>query len=205
MYIVFTWWAQSTADGAVGPGPTGPCTHDTRCGVAAHMFLSVLLPLHRVRQEVWVVGVTSNSTRFEKHGNTSSFCWDSPSFLTLHPSPIRCPDCSVCEKGYTRGQGYACVKCGGSSAHTVEALGAIALIALVAAFACAWKHLTSLARPSAESSKLGWQGYLWRIYKAIPFEAIRIMIITWQIITEVALLSLLHGSSMSIIRDLQRT
>lgn len=96
------------------------------------------------------------------------------------------PYCSVCADHYTWGQGYTCVKCEGTATLMTQALGIIVLLVLAAALARTWQYLISLPGPINMRETSGWRKFMARVHGAIPFQAIKIIIVAWQIITEFA-------------------
>lgn len=88
--------------------------------------------------------------------------------------------CSVCAKGYSRSIGFACTKCTSRNRNVTIALGA-ALIVLVAALF--GDFVVSLVRDT-EAKLLGCLCGGRAVCRGIPFQAIKIIVVVWQILTQ---------------------
>lgn len=106
--------------------------------------------------------------------------------LTILPSCVALPpDCAVCADDYAWGEGYTCIECRNATAHTTQVLGIVVLVILAGVLARVLQYLVSLPRPTSGRNMSRWQRYITRAYQAIPIQAIKIIIVAWQIITEV--------------------
>lgn len=83
--------------------------------------------------------------------------------------------------------GYTCYRCEGETAATRGVLGACGVIALAVAFVGSYRFLSPAAirRPSDDDSWL--QRIRASFQRAVPLQAVKIIIASWQIITEVRL------------------
>lgn len=111
------------------------------------------------------------------------FCFVLPktSLLTPYwrPTHLSClvTDCSVCSKGYTRTLFFTCTKC-------LDSRGGVAIMIVVAVvFLCAiivlLMHLVSGETLHAR------RGIVHRITERLPLQSIKIIVVVWQILTQV--------------------
>lgn len=92
-------------------------------------------------------------------------------------------DCAVCSKGYTAQIGQKCSKCSDSTGGIVLA-AVLAVLALLAAAAVV-SYVTS-----GERAVKG-QGIVERVGRYIPLQSLKIVIVAWQILTQVGTIRLL--------------
>lgn len=114
--------------------------------------------------------------------------------LLLSSRGIPVPVCAVCEDGYTAGLGYTCSKCSAERRGVTIAVGAILVAALVAVIARSLKVLRTDAWQSAavESFSSGSIGEnRQRLVRAKASQALRVTVVSWQIITQASTASLL--------------
>ena len=87
------------------------------------------------------------------------------------------PDCSVCNNDYTGSVGFACSRCSGTATGIVV-ISIIILACVVVGIALAL-HLLSGSMESTE------RGLVDRIIRIVPVQAVKIIIVAWQIVTQV--------------------
>lgn len=85
------------------------------------------------------------------------------------------PDCSVCSEGYATTVANACSKCSdGKGAAIVVVLA----IAVLVALGLLW-HMVAIEQDGRP------QGVVVRVWKVLPLQAIKIVTVAWQIVTQV--------------------
>ena len=89
-------------------------------------------------------------------------------------------DCAICSEGYTAQFGFVCNKCSSSTAGIVLAAFLAVVAALIVAVA-----VVSYAT-SGEGNGKG-QGLVERVARYIPLQSVKIVIVVWQILTQVHL------------------
>ena len=92
-----------------------------------------------------------------------------------------CPfglDCSVCSDGYTTQLGYTCDKCTDNTGGLVAVALVVMLTVLVGA--AVFVYATSV-----EIGCMGRGGSLGRLFRNIPLQSVKIVIVAWQILTQV--------------------
>ena len=94
------------------------------------------------------------------------------------------PDCSVCDNDYTGNVGFTCSRCSGSTTGIVV-IGIIILAFVIVGIALAL-HLLSGSMENTERGLVG------RMIRIIPVQAVKTIIVSWQIVTQVR--SALHQS-----------
>ena len=87
-------------------------------------------------------------------------------------------DCSVCSKNYVRGLRFSCREC---SDRTVSM--AIAIVLAVLALACGLGIIFYLVYIEEGDTE---QGIVDRIKRRVPMQPLKIIIVLWQIITQVS-------------------
>ena len=87
-------------------------------------------------------------------------------------------DCSVCSDGYTRSIGYRCDKCSTSSAGLV--LMAVLVTAAVVAIIFLGRYMMS-----EEHGQDTRRGFVEHLMRYIPLQSVKIVIVAWQILTQV--------------------
>lgn len=85
-------------------------------------------------------------------------------------------DCSVCKDDYAKGPGFTCTKCTENVWGIIVATIFLALSAIIT-FA-AVKYLLSVEIGAR-------QGILARILRRVPLQSVKIIIVAWQILTQV--------------------
>ena len=87
-------------------------------------------------------------------------------------------DCSTCSDGYTRSLGYRCEKCSTSSAGlvllTVVVTAAVIAIIFLARYMMSGEHGHDTRR-----------GFFERLMCYVPLQSIKVVIVAWQILTQV--------------------
>ena len=94
----------------------------------------------------------------------------------IHPF---CPDCSVCSKRYTASLGFTCNKCSDNAAGGIAlavAMGVVFLLVFVA-------FLSYMLSGKMEGVD---KGIVARITCFIPLQSVKIVIVVWQILTQVS-------------------
>lgn len=89
---------------------------------------------------------------------------------------LHCVDCSVCEDDYAKGPGFTCTKCIENVWGIIVATIFLALSVIIT-FA-AVKYLLSVEIGAR-------QGILARILRRVPLQSVKIIIVAWQILTQV--------------------
>lgn len=87
-------------------------------------------------------------------------------------------DCSVCSDGYTPSIGFSCNKCPDTSGPGVGLITALGAVGVVGFFA----FLTYMLSGEERSAD---RGIVARISRFIPLHSLKIIIVVWQIITQV--------------------
>lgn len=88
-------------------------------------------------------------------------------------------DCSVCSEGYTASLGFVCTKCSDDIAGgiTIAAVGSIIFVFVFIAFII---HMLSGMSKDAD------RGLVARVTSFIPLHTVKIIVVVWQIITQVS-------------------
>ena len=86
-------------------------------------------------------------------------------------------DCSVCSKDYSPGLGRTCTKCSDSKVGVVLAI-------VLGALGTAVGVIVTLHVLSEEKEGTG-RGIVDRITRIIPFHTLKIVVVAWQILTQV--------------------
>lgn len=99
-------------------------------------------------------------------------------------------DCSVCQPGYAPVFGQRCRTCDGKGKQTAMAVSAIVLSALVVVVCFIVADLVQVIDPEpTPETKASWRRRLsaWRVrvVKKFPRTAVKIVLVVWQIITQV--------------------
>ena len=88
-------------------------------------------------------------------------------------------DCSVCSKNYASSFGFTCNKCPDNTAGGI-ALAVILAFVVVFGFVALVSHLVSGRMGRAD------KGIVSRLARYVPLHSIKIVIVVWQIITQVS-------------------
>lgn len=88
-------------------------------------------------------------------------------------------DCSICSEGYTEQLSFTCSKCSDKSAGSI----AIAVVLAVLGF-CVVIAVVSYATSGEAGMDTG-HGVIERVARFIPLQSIKIVIVAWQILTQV--------------------
>lgn len=95
-------------------------------------------------------------------------------------------DCAVCLPGYTQGMGYSCLGCSEGSEATLLVVGVIVALIAGLLFVEAFNFLTFVTDgKSRPAHRNGFDKLGSKIQEAIPLQRVKIVIVMWQIITEV--------------------
>lgn len=105
------------------------------------------------------------------------------------------PDCAVCASGYTGAQGDVCYECGEVTAVASEVAAVIFVFLIPCLLFYTYKYLTTVTQDSPERL-VRIQGYLAHIKRAIPLQSLKILLVTWQIITQVSHVTLATSTLM---------
>ncbi|CAN0042723.1 unnamed protein product [Ectocarpus fasciculatus] len=88
------------------------------------------------------------------------------------------PYCSICSGGYTEQLGFACNKCSESKVGGIVVAVIVAILALFAGLAVISYVMSGDADVGAE------RGFVERVARHIPLQAVKIVIVSWQILTQ---------------------
>eukprot|EP00903_Cladosiphon_okamuranus_P006562 g6410.t1 len=91
------------------------------------------------------------------------------------------PYCAVCETGYSPSLANTCTRCSSSRRRGLLAATVIAAVVAVLAVAAIFKFLLST---EVEEEKIGW--FHSRVLRAVPVQALKIVVVVWQILTQFA-------------------
>lgn len=86
------------------------------------------------------------------------------------------PDCSVCSEGYRTTLAFRCRQCSDGNSAVVFVVLAIVFLA---ALAFVW-HMVSIEKEDST------RGVVVRVEKVVPLQSIKIIIVAWQIVTQVS-------------------
>lgn len=88
-------------------------------------------------------------------------------------------DCAICSDGYTAGLGFACDKCSNTAGGIVLAVFfvviALVVVVSIACYLIFYEH------------ERGRQGLVERMARYVPLQSLKVVIVSWQIITQVRL------------------
>ena len=103
-------------------------------------------------------------------------------------------DCAACNKGYGSGFQYSCNSCQGSDKWASIGGAVAVLVVAMVVVAMGLAHLVGVVdRPISERSGM-WERRVLNfrdgLVRAIPLTAIKIVLVTWQIITQVNFVAL---------------
>eukprot|EP00752_Nemacystus_decipiens_P002518 g2363.t1 len=87
------------------------------------------------------------------------------------------PYCSVCSDGYTAQLGYTCNKCSDSTGGTL-----VVAVVVVVAVAVVMAVITYVV--SGEVGCMAHGGSLGRLFRKIPLQSVKIVVVVWQILTQ---------------------
>lgn len=90
---------------------------------------------------------------------------------------LDCVDCSVCIDNYVKGTGFTCTKCSENIWGIVAAVTTLVISVLIA-FA-AVKYVMSVEKSTRP-------GIIARIFRRVPLQSVKIVIVAWQILTQVS-------------------
>ena len=102
-------------------------------------------------------------------------------------------DCAICSKGYTAQIGLKCSKCSGSTGGIV--LAAVLAVAALLVAAVVVSYVTSGER------RVKGQGMVERVGRYVPLQSLKIVIVAWQILTQVGTIRLLLGVALTVLVD----
>lgn len=97
-----------------------------------------------------------------------------------HTYRVSHTDCSVCSDGYTHALGPSCSKCSDATGFGV-ALVAVFGVAIFAGFVVFLTYILSGQEQDAD------RGIVVRLARYIPLNSLKIVIVVWQILTQVGL------------------
>ena len=89
-------------------------------------------------------------------------------------------DCSVCSDGYSEKLGFTCSKCSKDSAVGIVVAAILSIAALFAAVCVVWYLISGEAGLSAGQGVIGF------LTRYIPLQSVKIVIVAWQILTQVS-------------------
>lgn len=89
-------------------------------------------------------------------------------------------DCSICSEGYTEQLSFRCGKCPENSAGGIAVAVVLAVVVLLVAAAAVSYLMSGEAGVSRE------RGVIERLTQYIPLQSVKIVIVAWQILTQVS-------------------
>lgn len=89
---------------------------------------------------------------------------------------LYCVDCSVCIDGYAKSTGFTCTKCD-ENVRGIAVATIFLVISMVIIFT-AMKYLMSVGMGAR-------RGIIARIIRRVPLQSVKIIIVAWQILTQV--------------------
>lgn len=95
------------------------------------------------------------------------------------------PDCAVCDEGYAPGMAYSCHQCSKGRTSLALALAAIVSLAVLAVLVVIGRKLMFGTAMTPHDARLATSSWCQRIRQAIPYQAVKILIMVWQIVTQV--------------------
>ena len=100
--------------------------------------------------------------------------------MTCPPGPFvvfACEDCAVCNNNFVKGPGFACTKCS-ENVWGILAAVVCSILAVV---------MTVLAVKYVISANMGvGRGFFSRMLRRVPLQSVKIIIVAWQILTQVS-------------------
>ena len=99
---------------------------------------------------------------------------------TANPNRVDQADCAICSDGYSASLGFTCNICSNSPGGIALAV-IFALVSLVAMISMATYLL------SAELERGAAKAFVERLLRRIPVQSVKVVIIAWQIVTQVRL------------------
>ena len=90
-------------------------------------------------------------------------------------------DCSVCEKGYSSTLAFTCKKCSDSNTTTALTVSIVVMIIAAAGGAYLTVYLVSVEPDSARTTR----PHVRLLHQYIPLQAIKTLVVLWQILTQV--------------------
>ena len=102
----------------------------------------------------------------------------------MHPSPACAwhfvTDCAVCDGGYSSSLAHTCTLCSSSRRQGLMAASVLAALVATSAVVAAFRYLLSV-----NLDERGIDGFHRRVLQAFPLQAFKIIIVVWQILTQV--------------------
>lgn len=102
--------------------------------------------------------------------------------LLLYVTPS---DCAICTDGFSRGLGYTCLKCNMERRYVAIAIAVIIPVGILALVTHGMKMLRSGNGQERSFSRRSLARKRSRFMMARTFQALKIIIVSWQIITQV--------------------
>ena len=103
-----------------------------------------------------------------------------------HPATPLCglptflfPDCSVCSKTYARGLDFICQRCSDGKKNIAITITVVIMVLIIAFGLAIFSYLVS-----AEVGGAG-RGIVDRVTRWVPMQSIKIIVVAWQILTQV--------------------
>ena len=93
------------------------------------------------------------------------------------------PDCSVCRANYTATLPFRCSEC---STGNVAVVVVVIAIAILTALAFLW-HMVSNEKEGTT------RGVTFRVEKVLPLQSIKIIVVAWQIISQVSTCAMVNS------------
>ena len=103
-------------------------------------------------------------------------------------------DCAVCDEGYASGFRYTCHSCEGPDKWAAIGGAVAVLVVVVPVIALGVAHLVGVADRPIYGKNGKWErrvsNFRDRLIRVIPVTAIKIVLVSWQIITQVKFVAL---------------
>ena len=105
----------------------------------------------------------------------------------MHDSSAK--DCATCDEGYASGYQYSCHSCQGSDKRAAIGGAVAVLVVTTLAVALVLGYLVGDVERAIPERRGNWErralNFRDRLVRAIPLTAIKIVLVSWQIITQV--------------------
>lgn len=136
----------------------------------------------------------------------SSLNLPTPSLRSLSPPPdpsthpVITTDCAVCNDNYALGYAHTCRSCGGDNKTRAIGGASVVIVVSLAVVALVISRLVAVVDVSGGAKALGpWGRRMahWRAHlrKTFPLNAVKIVVVVWQIVTQVNWMDVFTSSS----------
>lgn len=104
------------------------------------------------------------------------------------PSPTdQPPDCAVCKDGYARGLGNACLKCSHERRNAVIVVAVVIFVLIVMVIIAGIRSLTHPGEEHNLPLCRMMKAAISRFKGARAYQALKIMVVSWQIVTQASI------------------